>query len=177
MRLNQLALLTCLPLLVAACDSQQPTYSAANANSAPPAAAATPAPAPAPVQQAAPPPVPVAPAKSASMRADVEPEVGSPEWLRDPKNRWYQAPAGKIPQMAKLNVGSCDEYIERFRTCFNSGAVPKEQKFLIRREFSQQMRQWKSDTAAGKISQVASSCVEAERKGRNELAKFGCKTF
>jgi len=79
--------------------------------------------------------------------------------------------------MAKLNVGSCDDYIERFRTCFNSGAVPKEQKFLIRREFSQQMRQWKSDTAAGKISQVASSCVEAERKGRNELAKFGCKTF
>jgi len=172
MTLKQLALLLCLPLLVTACDSQQPTYSAANANSAPPAVEAPP-----PVVQVPPPAAAVSPAKPATTMADVEPEFGSTAWLRDPKNRWYQAPAGKLPQVAKLNVGSCDDFIERFRTCFNSGAVPRDQKFLFRREFNQHMREWKTDTAAGKISQVASSCVDAERKARNDMAKFGCKTF
>src|SRR5512143_2058027 len=48
MKLNKAALVLLLPLLISACDSQQPTYSASNANSAPPPPAAQPAPPPPP---------------------------------------------------------------------------------------------------------------------------------
>jgi hypothetical protein len=81
---------------------------------------------------------------------------------------------GPVP---KLGVGNCDDYIERYRTCFNSTTIPHEQKFPLRSTLGQQVRQWKADTQAGKISQVAAACTDADKKARVEFAKVGCTTF
>jgi len=79
--------------------------------------------------------------------------------------------------VAKLGVGSCDDYIERYRTCFNTSTIPREQKFPLRRALGDQVRQWKADASAGKISQVAAACSDADKKARVEFAKAGCTTF
>jgi hypothetical protein len=79
--------------------------------------------------------------------------------------------------VAKIGVGTCDDYIERYRTCFNSATVPREQKFPMRRALGDQVRKWKADTQAGKVSQVAAACSDADRKARVEFAKAGCTTF
>jgi hypothetical protein len=172
MSFKKTSLLLLLPLAISACDSGQPTYSASNTTSAPPPPAqAQPAPqsAPPPVAQApaAPVPPPTAPARPAPAVA--------PGF--DSASRFTQAPPGKMGPVAKLGVGSCDDYIERYRTCFNSTTIPREQKFPLRRTLGEQMRQWKADAQAGKISQVAAACSDADKKARVEFAKVGCTTF
>ena len=169
MSFKKTGLLLLLPLAISACDSGQPTYSASNAASAPPPPPAQAQPAPPPVAQApsAPVPPPTAPARSA-------PAVASGF---DSASRFTQVPPGKMGPVAKLGVGSCDDYVERYRTCFNSTTIPREQKFPLRRTLGEQMRQWKADTQAGRISQVAAACSDADRKARVEFAKVGCTTF
>jgi len=169
MSFKKTGLLLLLPLVISACDSGQPTYSASNAASAPPPPPAQAQPAPPPVAQApsAPVPPPTAPARPA-------PAVASGF---DSASRFTQVPPGKMGPVAKLGVGSCDDYVERYRTCFNSTTIPREQKFPLRRTLGEQMRQWKADTQAGRISQVAAACSDADRKARVEFAKVGCTTF
>jgi hypothetical protein len=169
MSFKKTGLLLLLPLAISACDSGQPTYSASNAASAPPPPPAQAQPAPPPVAQApsAPVPPPTAPARPA-------PAVASGF---DSASRFTQVPPGKMGPVAKLGVGSCDDYVERYRTCFNSTTIPREQKFPLRRTLGEQMRQWKADTQAGRISQVAAACSDADRKARAEFAKVGCTTF
>jgi len=177
MGFKRMMLLLALPAAIAACDSGQPTYSASNANSAPPPpppppAAAQPAPPPpaAPVAQTAAEPAPVV---TPAPRAE-PPRIKLPP---DSATRFSQVPPGQIGPLNKLGVGSCDEYIEHYRACFNNAKLPREQKFPLRRALMQQVRQWKTDSASGKISQVAAACTEAERKARTEFAQLGCKTF
>lgn len=169
MRLKRASLLLLLPLVVAACDSNQPSYSASNANSAPPPPppTAAPAPPPAPVVET---PPPVAPASTPA----AEPARAPAPKPFDSKSRFAQVPAGKLGPVDKFNVGSCDDYVERYRACFNSGKIPHESKFPLRRAFAVQVRDWKKEVAAGHISQVAAACTEADRKARVELSRFSC---
>jgi hypothetical protein len=158
-------LLLLLPLALSACDSSQPTYSASKANSAPPAAAeAPPPPAPKPVVVTP----PTAPPREAA------PPTPPPNTPRDSASRFAQVPAGKMGPVDKLGVGSCDQYVERYRTCFNSTQIAREQKFELRRTLSQQVRQWKADAGAGRISKVATACSDAEQQARAAFAKVGC---
>jgi hypothetical protein len=175
MGFKRLMLLLLLPAAIAACDSGQPTYSASNANSAPP-------PPPAAAQQPTPPPAaaPVAQAPAEPQVVAVPAPHAEPPRIKPPSDsatRFAQIPPGQIGPLNKLGVGSCDEYIEHYRTCFNNTKLPREQKFPLRRALMQQVRQWKTDSASGKISQVAAACTDAERKARTEFAQLGCKTF
>ncbi len=174
MDLRKISVLLALPLALAACDSGQPTYSASNANSAPPP------PAPQVEQQAPPPPVvqaavtPPTPPPTASPQQDLpKPPVAR----NDSASRFAQVPPGKMGAVPKLGVGSCDDYIERYRTCFNNTKLEREVKLPLRRTLAQQVRQWKADAAAGKLSQVAAACTDAERTARVEFSKVGCNTF
>jgi len=176
MRLKRTMLLLLLPVAIAACDSGQPTYSASNANSAPPPpppAAQQPTPPPAP------PPVAQTPPETAPAATPVPPRAEPPRIKPPPTSaeRFAQVPPGQIGPVNKLGVGSCDEYIEHYRTCFNNAKLARDQKFPLRRALMQQVRQWKTDAASGKISQVAAACTDAERKARTEFAQLGCKTF
>lgn len=170
MPLKKTALVLLLPLALAACDSNQPTYSASDAASAPPppppqAQPQAPAPAPAPVAAA---PTP-APAPAAEPQAVPEPEPSA--------QRFAQVPAGKMGKIARIGVGGCDEYVRRYRTCFNATKIPHGEKFQVRRTLMQQVRKWKADTAAGKLSAVAVECTEATRAARAKFQELGCKTF
>jgi hypothetical protein len=174
MDLKRIAVLLVLPVALAACDSGQPTYSASNANSAPP-------PPPAQAEEQAPPPV-VAQAPVEAPRppptAPVRQDSPKPSRaLQDSATRFAQVPPGKMGVVPKLGVGSCDDYIERYRTCFNNTQITQEDKRPLRRALAQQVRQWKAAAADGKLSQVAMECTEADRKARVEFSKVGCKTF
>lgn len=166
-----------LPLFVAACDSSQPTYSASNANSAPPPAAVeAPAAKPAPPPAAAPAPVAVQAAPAPAMAPKQAPR---PTW-RDANGpeRWTaKGQAGKLGPVEKIGVGSCDDYVERYRTCFNNTNMTHEQKAPLRRALTDQLRQWKADTSAGKISQVAAACTAADQNARTAFKKVGCTSF
>ncbi len=173
MSFKKTGLLLLLPLAISACDSGQPTYSASNAASAPPPPPVQAQPAP----QQAPPPVaqaPAVPVPPPTAPARPKPAVSTGF---DSPSRFAQVPPGKMGPVAKLGVGSCDDYVERYRTCFNNTTIPREQKFPLRQALGVQVRQWKADTAAGKISQVAAACSDADRKARVEFAKVGCTTF
>ena len=170
MRLKRASLLLLLPLIVAACDSNQPSYSASNASSPPPPPPPPPAAEPAPV----PAPVVETPAPATPAPAPAEPTRAPPPARSNPKNRYAQVPAGKLGPVDKFNVGSCDDYVERYRACFNSGKIPHESKFPLRRALAVQVRDWKKEIAVGHISQVAAACTEADRKARAEMSKFSC---
>lgn len=173
MHLKTIAMLFVLPLALAACDSGQPSYSASNANSAPP-------PPQQQAQQQAPPPVaqapvaPLQPPPTAPPRQDLPKAPTAPP---DSTARFAQVPPGKIGPVPKLGVGSCDDYIERYRTCFNNTQMTHDDKYPLRRALAQQVRQWKAAAAGGKLSQVAVECTEADRKARVEFSRVGCKTF
>jgi hypothetical protein len=174
MKFKNIALLLLLPLAFAACDSGQPTYSASNASSAPPPPQAepTPPPPPPPVAPAA---QPAAPPTAPAARTDLPKPSQAPGY--DSASRFAQVPAGKLGPVDKLGVGSCDDYIERYRKCFNDTTIARDQKFPLRRAFAQQLRQWKADAQAGRISQVAAACSDADKKARVEFSKVGCTSF
>ena len=172
MDFKKVAVLLLLPLALAACDSGQPTYSAANANTAPP-------PPPPQAEPQAPPPVaqaPVVQPPAAPPTAPPRQDLPKPP-THDSASRFAQVPAGKMGPVPKLGVGNCDDYIERYRACFNNTTIAHENKFPLRRALAQQVRQWKADAAAGKISQVAAACSDADKKARVEFGKVGCTTF
>jgi hypothetical protein len=174
MNFKKIALLLLLPLAMSACDSGQPTYSASNAASAPPP--------PPPAEPASPPPPPVVqapPPPATTPTAPARADLPKPPQARgnDSASRFAQVPPGKMGPVDKLGVGSCDDYIERYRACFNNTTIKHEQKFPLRRAFAQQLRQWKADAQAGKISQVAAACTDADKKARVEFSKVGCTTF
>ena len=140
MQLKNLALLLLLPLAISACDSQQPSYSAAG-STAPPPPAATAATADTPPPSAAPAGAddalatrPAAPAVSAH-RAQVRmPDESQPMTLaRVAQTRSAQQPAAPV---ASIGVGPCDDYIARYRACAdtitNSG-VPNAERFAMMR--------------------------------------------
>jgi hypothetical protein len=175
MDFKKTAVLLLLPLAISACDSGQPTYSASNANSAPPPAppqvqpqTPAPAPAPAPVAES------TAPAPAPAPAAAAPPRIAPPPLSAE---RFSQPPAGKIAEVAKIGIGGCDDYVERYRACFNSTKIPHGEKFQVRRTLMQQVRKWKADTEAGKLSQVAVECTDAARTARAQFEKLGCKTF
>ena len=71
-----------------------------------------------------------------------------------------------------IGVGSCDDYIERYRTCLNSGNDSRaDTNSPMRRVLRQEVRQWKADAKAGKTSQVAAACTEADKKARVEFSQ------
>jgi hypothetical protein len=171
MELKRASLLLLLPLIFSACDNSQPSYSASNANSAPP---------PPPAEAAPPPPPPQPqPVDETPTPPRVVQDVAPPRPARtagyNPAVQFAQVPPGQFGPVPKLGVGGCDTYVERYRTCFNSLKATHEVKGPLRRTLAQQLRQWKADVAAGKLSQVASACTDAESKARNEFAKVGCK--
>ena len=172
MSLKKALPLLLLALLVAACDSSQPNYSASNANSAPPPAVQPPPPPPPPVVE---PPKP-APAEVAAtpVRSAAPPRAPT----RENRQAYYfgQKP-GKIGPMEKIGVGNCDDYVERYRACFNNTNLTREQKIPLRQALTGQLRQWSADSKAGKISQVAASCSAADQTARVEFRKVGCTTF
>jgi hypothetical protein len=163
-------LLLLLPLALSACDSSQPTYSASNANSAPQAT-------PAPALPPAPKPVVAAPPATAPAAVpQVVPAPPKPPY--DPyRNRYVSVPPGKMGPVEALGVGNCDDYIERYRTCFNNTEIPKDPKFELRVALGSQVRDWKQDIVAGRISKVAAACSDASQKARAEFAKWGCTSF
>ena len=173
MDLKRAAMLIVLPLALAACDNGQPTYSASNANSAPPP--------PPQAEQQAPPPVAqaqVEPSQPPAVTAPVRQDSPKPSRAsQDSHTRFAQVMPGKMGVMPKLGVGSCDDYVERYRTCFNNTQITREDKWPLRRTLAQQLRQWKAAAADGKLSQVAVECTEADRKARVEFSRVGCKTF
>ena len=172
MKWNKVPLLFLLPLLISACDSQQPTYSASNANSAPPP------PAPAPVAEApkpvAPPPVqaqpeaprakPAAPTSRELVRARPMPTLPEP-----------------LPPVDAFGIGGCDDYVNRYRACVNTGVanntIPLNRRSKLVKAFNIQVRQWKSDVAAGKANSLVTSCAEADQTARPNLVSVGCTSF
>jgi len=170
MKWINVSLLFLLAVLISACDSQQPTYSASNANSAPP-------PPPAPVEEApkpAPPPVqpqpelarakPAAPASHELVRARPMPARPDP-----------------LPPVNAFGIGSCDDYINRYRTCVNTGVandtIPVGRRSRLVHGLNVQVRQWQADVAAGKSNSLVTACAEADQKARPELVKVGCTSF
>lgn len=174
MSLKKALPLLLLALLVAACDSSQPNYSASNTNSAPPPAAAPP-PAPPP-----PPPVVEAPKPAPAAVAATPARSAAPPRAPTRENRqayYFGQQPGKLGPMEKIGVGNCDDYVERYRACFNNTNLTREQKVPLRQALTGQLRQWSTDSKAGKISQVAASCSAADQTARVEFRKVGCTTF
>jgi hypothetical protein len=173
MKWNNVSLLLLLALLISACDSQQPTYSASNANSAPP-----------PAPPAAPPPPPPA-AEPAAPTPVAETRPAPPP---APVSVARHTPSASLPERSEalapiqpIGIGSCDSYIERYRTCVNngvaSGTMPNSSKFALMHTFNRQVRKWQADVAAGNTTELVSACAEADKQARDELVKAGCRSF
>jgi hypothetical protein len=161
-----------LPLLISACDSQQPSYSASNANSAPPA--------PQPAQEA-PPPVP-----PAAVASEKQPDAATRRPPAPATHELVRAyPVAKrpppLPPVNALGIGGCDDYINRYRTCVNNGVadgtIPVGRRSPLVRALNVQVRQWQADVAAGKTSELVTACAEADKKARPELVNVGCTSF
>jgi hypothetical protein len=169
MKWNKVPLLLLLPLLISACDSQQPSYSASNANSAPPppppaAVEEAPKPVAPPVQPRAEPAKPAAPATRELVRARPMPARPDP-----------------LPPVNAFGIGGCDDYINRYRTCVNSGVtngtIPAGRRSTLIRGLNVQVRQWQADVAAGKSNGLVTACADADKKARPELVNVGCTSF
>ena len=174
MKWNNVSLLLLLALLVSACDSEQPTYSASNANSAPPPPPAA-QPPPPPPAAATPAPMPVAETRS----APPPPAVSEAR---------QHTPSASLPERSEalapvqpIGIGSCDSYIERYRTCVNngvaSGTMASSSKFALTHAFNRQVRKWQADVAAGNTAELVTACAEADKQARDELVKAGCRSF
>ncbi len=170
MKWNNVPLLFLLPLLISACDSQQPTYSASNANSAPPPPAAPVAEAPKPAAPQVPPQPEVAHAPPA---APVSHELA--------RARPMPSRPDPLPPVDAFGIGSCDDYVNRYRACVNAGAandtIPVGSRSHLIRGLNVQVRQWQADVAAGKTTGLVTACAEADKKARPELVKVGCTSF
>jgi len=181
MKWINVSLLFLLAVLVSACDSQQPSYSASNANSAPPPA---PAPAaPAPVAEAPKPVPPQAQPQPAQPKAEVaHPSRAAASASRElARSRPMPALADPLPPVDAFGIGGCDDYIKRYRACVNAGAadgtIPMGRRTKLIYGLNVQVRQWKADVAAGKANSLVTSCADAEQKARPELVKVGCSSF
>jgi hypothetical protein len=171
MKLSTVPLLLLLPLLISACDSEQPSYSASNANSAPP-------PQPAPAQE--PPPAP-----PVAVATEKQPEAATPRPAPAKHELVRSYPVAKrpppLPPVNAFGIGGCDDYINRYRTCVNNGvadgSIPVDRRSALVRGLNVQVRQWQADVAAGKTSELVSACAEADKKARPELVNVGCTSF
>src|SRR5512144_446492 len=173
MKLSTVPLLLLLPLLISACDSQQPSYSASNATSAPP-------PQQAPAQEAPP------PAPPAAVATEKRPDAAPPRPPAPAKHELVRAyPVAKrpppLPPVQAFGIGGCDDYINRYRTCVNNGvadgSIPVDRRSKLVRGLNVQVRQWQADVAAGKTSELVAACAEADKKARPELVNAGCTSF
>jgi hypothetical protein len=176
MKWNYVSLLFVLALVISACDSQQPTYSASNANSAPP-----PPPPPTPVAEApkpAEPPVQPPPPQPKHEATRARAAVPANQLARA---RPMPAAADPLPPFEAFGIGGCDDYINRYRTCVNTGVanntIPVGRRTKLIKGLNVQVRQWKADVAAGKSTGLVTSCAEADRTARLELVKVGCTSF
>jgi hypothetical protein len=178
MKWNNVSLLLLLAVLISACDSQQPTYSASNANSAPPPPAPPVAPA-APVAEAPKPDAPTAPpVRPQPQGARATAAVPANQLVRA---RPMPAQADPVPPVDAFGIGSCDDYISRYRACVNAGAanntIPMGPRTHLIKGLNVQVRQWKAEVAAGKSNGLVTACAEADRSARPELVKVGCTSF
>jgi len=176
MKWINVSLLFLLAVLISACDSQQPTYSASNANTAPP-----PPPPVAPVAEApkpAEPPVQPPPAQP-------KPETGRPR-AAVPANSLVRArpmpvQPEPLPPVDAFGIGGCDDYINRYRTCVNTGVanntIPLSRRTKLVKGLNVQVRQWRADVASGKSNGLVTACAEADKNARPELVKVGCSSF
>jgi hypothetical protein len=182
MKLNQVPLLLLLPLVISACDSQQPSYSASNANSAP-----APAPQQAPAQEAPPPNAPHADAPPAMAAAEKPPVDAAPKAYSVAAAHHVAIAGGSLPEhevLAPVNptgIGGCDSYIERYRACVNNGVANRTMsnpsKFALVHTFNRQMRKWQADVKSGDTAGLVTACAEADKQARPDLVQAGCSSF
>jgi len=185
MELKRIPLLLLLPLAMSACDSSQPSYSAANSAAPPP---------PAPVAATAP-----APASDAQASAPVDaaavatPSPAEPKAhvvaMRNPDSMPMSlgrlaAMKGGGSQAAQpadpIGVGPCDDYVTRYRACMNGmtkGSVPNAERFALMRTLTAQTRQWRADVSAGKTGTLSAVCSDATKEARTTWTRLGCTTF
>ena len=175
MKWNKAPLLLLLPLLISACDSQQPSYSASNTTSVQPAAQAAP---PAP-----PPPAVAEPAEPAATPvAEQRPAETSKSYGSAAAPR-VAIPGGSLPRnealapVKPIGIGGCDSYIERYRACVNNSATNRTTRFALVHVFNQQVRKWQADVASGETTGLVAACAEADRQARDQLVKAGCTSF
>jgi len=166
--LKPVCLLLCVPLALAACDSGQPSYSAANTPAPPPSAVpAQPAPAPA---DTPPPP----PAQPTAVAAAARPVTAAPASPMTPS-----AQAIRLPPPEQVGIGSCDDYISRYRACLetnNSGLVVSAQrKYQLAQMLARQVRQWNVQLKKGGNGDIANACREANTAAKELLS--GCHSF
>jgi hypothetical protein len=171
MKWINVSLLFLLAVLVSACDSQQPTYSASNASSAPP-------PAPAPVAEA---PQPAAPPEQPQAEVVRAKPAVAPVSHEVARARPMPARPDPLPPVDAFGIGGCDDYINRYRACVNAGVanetIPVGRRSHLVHGLNVQVRQWQADVAAGKANGLVTACAEADKKARPELVKVGCTSF
>jgi len=169
------SLLLLLPLALAACDSNQPSYSASNP---PPAAAPAAQPPPAaPVQApAAEPPPAAAPAAPAAQTA----APAARDRAAEPA-KVATAQAVRLPPAEQVGIASCDAYVSRYRACLendDSGLVaPVQRKYQLAHMLARQVRQWKVQAKDGKSGDIANACTQAGAQAKETLGKLGCRAI
>ena len=176
---KSLFLLTLLSML-AACDSNQPSFSASNAQQ--PSAQQPAATAPAPGAPAAAPPPTAPPSTAPPAAADRPPPPAPP-----PSNKVAAANAAPnhmtqpVPSVESFGFASCDDYVARFRACMNTvlgrGVIPNERRFPLLRMVNGHVREWRAALAQDKSTNLASACEEADKEARPVLHQAGCTSF
>jgi hypothetical protein len=79
-----------------------------------------------------------------------------------------------IAPINATGVAVCDDYIQRYRACMNSGSVPEADIAPMQTVFMRRVTMWQKAIADGKGAGVAPDCVAADKQARKKFTKVGC---